>query len=84
MEGRIPPAGIADDRGFRSHEDQGVVAMGPSTVFWQQLGEPERAALSTAGRRARFRPGTTISVTWTSPSGKQATSSLYLTAGPPQ
>jgi S1-C subfamily serine protease len=33
---------------------------------------------------ARFRPGTTISVTWTSPSGKQATSSLHLTAGPPQ
>jgi S1-C subfamily serine protease len=33
---------------------------------------------------ARFRPGTPISVTWTSPSGKQATSSLHLTAGPPQ
>ena len=33
---------------------------------------------------ARFRPGTTISVTWTSPSGKQTTSSLHLTAGPPQ
>jgi S1-C subfamily serine protease len=33
---------------------------------------------------ARFRPGTTISVTWTSPAGKQATSALQLTAGPPQ
>jgi S1-C subfamily serine protease len=33
---------------------------------------------------ARFRPGTTITVTWTSPSGKQATSSLHLIAGPPQ
>jgi S1-C subfamily serine protease len=32
----------------------------------------------------RFRPGTTISVTWTSPAGKQATSTLHLTAGPPQ
>jgi S1-C subfamily serine protease len=36
------------------------------------------------GILAGFRPGTTISVTWTSPSGKQATSSLHLTAGPPQ
>jgi S1-C subfamily serine protease len=33
---------------------------------------------------ARYRPGTTISVAWTSPTGKQATSSLHLTAGPPQ
>jgi membrane-associated protease RseP (regulator of RpoE activity) len=33
---------------------------------------------------ARFRPGTAISVTWTSRAGKQATSSLHLTAGPPQ
>jgi S1-C subfamily serine protease len=33
---------------------------------------------------ARFRPGTTIKVAWTSPAGKQATSSLHLTAGPPQ
>jgi S1-C subfamily serine protease len=33
---------------------------------------------------ARFRPGTTISVTWTSPAGKQTTSSLHLAAGPPQ
>jgi CRP/FNR family cyclic AMP-dependent transcriptional regulator len=34
--------------------------MGPSTVFWQQIGEPERAALAGAGRRARFRPGTAL------------------------
>jgi len=33
---------------------------------------------------ARFRPGTTIKVTWTSPAGQQATSTLHLTAGPPQ
>ena len=33
---------------------------------------------------ARFRPGATITVTWTSPSGKQAATSLHLTAGPPQ
>jgi S1-C subfamily serine protease len=33
---------------------------------------------------ARFRPGTTISVSWVSPGGKHATSSLRLAAGPPQ
>jgi len=32
---------------------------------------------------SKYRPGTTISVTWVSPSGKQTTSSLKLTAGPP-
>jgi S1-C subfamily serine protease len=33
---------------------------------------------------ARFHPGDTISVTWVSPSGQRTTSSLRLTAGPPQ
>ena len=33
---------------------------------------------------ARFHPGDTISVTWVSPSGQHNTSSLHLTAGPPQ
>ena len=33
---------------------------------------------------SRFHPGDTISVTWVSSSGKRTTSSLHLTAGPPQ
>lgn len=33
---------------------------------------------------ARFRPGGMISVTWVSPSGTRTTSTLRLTAGPPQ
>jgi S1-C subfamily serine protease len=33
---------------------------------------------------ARFHPGDVISVTWVSPSGQRTTSSLHLTAGPPQ
>ena len=33
---------------------------------------------------ARFHPGDTISVTWVSPSGQRTTSTLHLTAGPPQ
>ncbi len=32
---------------------------------------------------SKYSPGTTISVTWVSPSGKQTTSSLKLTSGPP-
>ena len=47
-------------------------------------GTPVTSPDDLTGILARFRPGTTISVTWTSPSGKQATSSLHLTAGPPQ
>jgi S1-C subfamily serine protease len=37
-----------------------------------------------AGILSRFHPGDTISVTWVSPSGQRTTSSLHLTAGPPQ
>jgi len=33
---------------------------------------------------ARFHPGDTISVAWVSPSGQRTTSSIQLTAGPPQ
>ena len=33
---------------------------------------------------ARFHPGDTISVSWVSPSGQRTTSSLHVTAGPPQ
>jgi S1-C subfamily serine protease len=47
-------------------------------------GTPVTSPGDLTGILARFRPGTTISVTWTSPSGEQATSSLHLTAGPPQ
>jgi hypothetical protein len=33
---------------------------------------------------SKFQPGTTIEVTWVSPSGQRSTSSIKLTAGPPQ
>src|SRR5215472_4038678 len=36
------------------------------------------------GILSQFHPGDTISVTWVSPSGQRSTSSLKLTAGPPQ
>jgi S1-C subfamily serine protease len=47
-------------------------------------GAPVTSPDDLTGILARYRPGTTISVTWTSPSGKQATSTLHLTLGPPQ
>jgi hypothetical protein len=37
-----------------------------------------------SGSLWRYHPGDTISVTWVSPSGQRTTSSLQLTAGPPQ
>jgi len=49
-------------------------------VNGQAVGSPDdlRRILS------RFHPGEAISVTWVSPSGQRDTSSLQLTAGPPQ
>jgi len=51
-----------------------------TAVNAQAVGSPDdlRRILS------RFHPGEVISVTWVSPSGQRTTSSLHLTAGPPQ
>jgi S1-C subfamily serine protease len=46
----------------------------------QAVGSPD----DFAGIITRFHPGDTVSVTWVSPSGQRTTSSLHLTAGPPQ
>jgi S1-C subfamily serine protease len=51
-----------------------------TAVNGQAVGSPD----DLAGILARFHPGEVISVTWVSPSGKRTTSSLHLTAGPPQ
>jgi len=51
-----------------------------TAVNGQAVGSPD----DLAGILSRFRPGETISVTWVSPSGQRTTSSLRLTAGPPQ
>jgi S1-C subfamily serine protease len=51
-----------------------------TAVNGQAVGSPD----DLAGILARFHPGDTISVTWISPSGHRTTSSLHLTAGPPQ
>jgi S1-C subfamily serine protease len=51
-----------------------------TTVNGQAVGSPD----DLTGILSRFRPGDTISVTWVSPSGQRSTSSLHLTAGPPQ
>jgi len=49
-------------------------------VNGQPVGSPD----DLASILSRFHPGDTISVTWVSPSGQRTTSSLHLTAGPPQ
>jgi len=51
-----------------------------TAVNGRAVGSPD----SLAGILARFHPGDTISVTWVSPSGQRTTSSLHLSAGPPQ
>jgi S1-C subfamily serine protease len=51
-----------------------------TAVNGQAVGSPD----SLARILARFHPGDTISVTWVSPSGRHTTSSLHLSAGPPQ
>jgi S1-C subfamily serine protease len=51
-----------------------------TAVNGQAVGSPD----DLAGTLSRFHPGDTISVTWVSASGQRTTSSLHLTAGPPQ
>jgi S1-C subfamily serine protease len=51
-----------------------------TAVNGQAAGSPD----GFARIMTRFHPGDTISVTWVSPSGQRTTSSLHLTAGPPQ
>jgi S1-C subfamily serine protease len=51
-----------------------------TAVNGQAIGSPD----SLTGVVSKFRPGTTIKVTWVSPSGQRSTSSIKLTAGPPQ
>jgi len=61
-----------------------TAGMTGGSVITAVNGTPVTSPDDLTGILARYRPGTTISVTWTSPAGKQATSSLHLTAGPPQ
>jgi S1-C subfamily serine protease len=49
-------------------------------VNGQAVGSPD----SLTAIVSRYRPGQAVSVTWVSPSGQRTTSSLTLTAGPPQ
>ena len=51
-----------------------------TAVNGRAVGSPDNLSSILSG----FHPGDTISVTWVSPSGQRSTSSLQLTAGPPQ
>jgi S1-C subfamily serine protease len=61
-----------------------AAGMTGGSVITAVNGTPVTSPDDLTGILARFSPGTTISVTWTSPAGRQTTSSLHLTAGPPQ
>jgi S1-C subfamily serine protease len=50
-----------------------------TAVNGQAIGAPD----SLTGVVSKFKPGTTIKVSWVSPSGQRSTSSIKLTAGPP-
>jgi S1-C subfamily serine protease len=50
-----------------------------TAVNGQAIGSPS----SLTGTVSKFKPGTTIKVTWVSPSGQRTTSGVKLTAGPP-
>jgi S1-C subfamily serine protease len=50
-----------------------------TAVNGQAIGGPD----SLTGLVSKFKPGTTIKVTWVSPSGRRTTSGIKLTAGPP-
>jgi S1-C subfamily serine protease len=51
-----------------------------TAVNGQAIGSPN----DLTGVVSKYAPGTTISVTWVSPSGQRTTSSIHLTSGPPQ
>jgi S1-C subfamily serine protease len=51
-----------------------------TAINGQATGSPDQLGAVLA----RFHPGDTISVTWVSPAGQRTTSSIRLTAGPPQ
>jgi len=51
-----------------------------TAINGQSVGSPDQLSVVLA----QFRPGDTISVTWVSPAGQRTTSSIRLTAGPPQ
>jgi len=50
-----------------------------TAVNGQAIGAPQDLTSAVS----KYRPGTTISVTWVSPSGQRTTSNLELTSGPP-
>ena len=51
-----------------------------TAVNGQAIGAPD----SLTGTVSKYKPGTTIKVTWVNPAGHSSTSNIKLTAGPPQ
>ena len=60
-----------------------AAGMTAGSVITAVNGQAIGAPASLTGVVSKFRPGTTIKVSWVSPSGQRSTSSIKLTAGPP-
>ena len=60
-----------------------AAGMTAGSVITAVNGQAIGAPASLTGVVSKFKPGTTIKVTWVSPSGQRSTSSIKLTAGPP-
>ncbi|HJY56374.1 MAG TPA: trypsin-like peptidase domain-containing protein [Streptosporangiaceae bacterium] len=60
-----------------------AAGMTAGSVITAVNGQAIGAPASLTGVVSKFKPGTTIKVSWVSPSGQRSTSSIKLTAGPP-
>jgi S1-C subfamily serine protease len=60
-----------------------TVGMTAGSVITAIDGQAVRSPGDLASALARSKPGDTVSVTWVSPAGRQTTSAVHLTAGPP-
>jgi S1-C subfamily serine protease len=61
-----------------------TAGMTPGSVITAVNGQAIGAPDSLTGAVGKFHPGDTIKVSWVSPSGNRTTSTITLTAGPPQ
>ena len=88
--GLTPPSTIAPAssgvlvRGVICGSPAARAGMTAGAVITAVSGQPVRSPDDLMRVMARFRPGDTIFVSWTNPAGKQATSRIRLTEGPPQ
>jgi S1-C subfamily serine protease len=88
--GLTPPLTIAPAssgvlvRGVICGSPAARAGMTAGAVITAVSGQPVKSPDDLMRVMARFRPGDTMLVGWTSPAGQRATSRIRLTEGPPQ